>query len=151
MEAHFDQHHLDGKIAQLEIEDQKHLNLLSTFHYIVGGILVFFACIPLIHLGIGIAIMSGAFDSLHGADQGPPAFFGLLFAVMGGLFFIFGQAIAWLMIYSGTQIKKRTNYMFSFVVACVMCVFMPFGTILGIFTIIVLSRESVKKLYGRTI
>ena len=139
------------QINMIENEDQKHLNLLSTFHYIVGGILVFFACIPLIHLCIGIAIMSGTFAGLDEANQGPPAFFGLLFAVMGGIFFIFGQAIAWLTIYSGNQIKKRTNYMFSFIIACVMCIFMPFGTILGIFTIIVLSKESVKKLYGKTI
>lgn len=28
-----------------------------------------------------------------------------------------------------------------------MCMFMPLGTILGVFTIIVLQRESVKNLY----
>jgi hypothetical protein len=34
-----------------------------------------------------------------------------------------------------------------FVIACIECLFMPFGTILGVFTLIVLSRESVKKLF----
>jgi len=34
------------------------------------------------------------------------------------------------------------------VLACIACAFMPFGTVLGIFTIIVLSRESVKEIYG---
>jgi hypothetical protein len=38
--------------------------------------------------------------------------------------------------------------MFSFVMAAVMCMFVPFGTILGVFTIIVLSKESVLRLYG---
>jgi hypothetical protein len=32
--------------------------------------------------------------------------------------------------------------------ACIECLFLPFGTILGVFTIIVLSRESVKELFG---
>jgi hypothetical protein len=31
--------------------------------------------------------------------------------------------------------------------ACIECLFLPFGTILGVFTIIVLSRESVKALF----
>ena len=39
-----------------ESEDQKQLRLLALFHYIIGGLLVFLACMPLIHLGIGIAI-----------------------------------------------------------------------------------------------
>jgi hypothetical protein len=30
------------------------------------------------------------------------------------------------------------------VVACLECLFIPFGTILGVLTLIVLSRESVK-------
>jgi hypothetical protein len=32
-------------------------------------------------------------------------------------------------------------------VGAVQCLFMPFGTILGVFTIIILSRESVQRLY----
>jgi len=130
--------------------DQKHLQLISTFHYVVGGILVFFACMPLIHFSVGIAIMSGALDGANNANQGPPVFFGAIFAVMGALFFIIGQALAWLIIYSGKQIKKREHYTFSFVLACVMCMFMPLGTILGIFTIILLSKESIKQLYKKT-
>jgi hypothetical protein len=34
-----------------------------------------------------------------------------------------------------------------FVVAAIECIFMPFGTVLGVFTIIVLSRPSVKALF----
>jgi hypothetical protein len=36
---------------------------------------------------------------------------------------------------------------FAFVVSCVECLFFSFGTILGTFTIIVLSREPVKALF----
>jgi len=36
------------------------------------------------------------------------------------------------------------------VMACVECLFIPFGTILGVFTIIVLLRESVKALFAAT-
>ena len=138
----------EGAANKIESEDQKHLRLLSIFHYIVGGMLVLFACIPLIHLSIGIAVMSGAFNGTNNGNP-PPELIGLLFAVMGGLFFVIGQALAWLIIYSGRQIKNRKNYMFSFIIACLMCMFMPFGTILGVLSIIVLSRESVKHLYEK--
>ena len=126
--------------------DQRHLELLSIFHYIVGGVMALFACIPLIHFSIGLVLISGAIGNNNGST--PPQWFGIIFAIMGGAFFIIGEAIAALVIYSGSQLKKRTKYMFSFVLACIMCMFMPFGTVLGIFTIIVLSRESVKKMYG---
>lgn len=48
---------------------------------------------------------------------------------------------------SGRCLARRRNRLFSFVMAAFLCMFMPFGTVLGIFTIIVLSRESVKRLY----
>ena len=37
--------------------DQEHLRLLSIFHFIVGGLTMAFACLPLIHLGFGLAIV----------------------------------------------------------------------------------------------
>jgi len=37
--------------------------------------------------------------------------------------------------------------MFSFIFAAILCGLFPFGTVLGVFTIIVLSKDSVKKIY----
>jgi hypothetical protein len=132
-----------------ENTDQKHLKLIAIFHFIVGGIGVLFACLPLIHLGMGIALMTGYFPEANNGDQ-PPEWLGLLFAIMGGVFFLVAQAMAWSIIYSGFQIKKRAHYTLSFIIACIMCILVPLGTVLGVFTIIVLSRESVKKLYEKT-
>ena len=42
---------------------------------------------------------------------------------------------------------KRRKRMFSYVMAAILCAFMPFGTVLGVFTLIVLGRESVRQLY----
>ena len=49
---------------------------------------------------------------------------------------------------AGRSLAMRKRYMFALVVACVECIFMPFGTVLGVFTIIALSRESVKALFS---
>ncbi|MHC4084258.1 MAG: hypothetical protein ACYSWZ_02020 [Planctomycetota bacterium] len=124
-------------------QDEEHLKLLSIFHYVVGGILGFFACIPIIHLIIGIAMLAGAF----GGD-GPPPAMGLLFLVGGLIAITAGWTLAICLIISGKRIARRTSYKFCFVIACISCAFQPFGTILGIFTIIVLIRPRVKELFG---
>jgi len=128
-------------------EDQKHLQLLSIFHYVVGGITALFSSMFIIHLVIGV-MMLVAPEKFAENGETPPAFVGYLFAGMGGLAVLFGYVVAGCLIYSGRLIIRRQKHLFSFVTACVACMFMPFGTVLGIFTILVLSRESVKKLYG---
>jgi hypothetical protein len=129
-------------------KDIEHLRLLSIFHYVVGGIGALFALFPLIHLVIGIAFLVAP-EHFVDSNSGnrPPAFIGYIFVIVGAVIIVIGETMAMLTIYSGVQIKKRKKYMFSFVVACILCIFIPFGTILGVFTIIVLSRDSVKKLY----
>jgi hypothetical protein len=127
--------------------DRQHLKLLSIFHYIVGGILAFFFLFPLIHFTIGLLIITESI-SVHSSGNLPPQAAGYFFAVVGGLFFILGEVFAIATIVSGRFLKRRQRYWFSFVMACILCLFTPLGTILGVFTIIVLSRQSVKDLYG---
>jgi hypothetical protein len=131
-------------------KDSEHLRLLSIFHYVVGGIGALFSLFPLIHLGIGMAFILSpeTFVDSNSGNQ-PPAFIGYIFVIVGAVIIIVGETLAFSTIYSGVQIRKRQKYMFSFVLACILCVFIPFGTVLGVFTIIVLSRDSVKKLYAR--
>lgn len=48
----------------------------------------------------------------------------------------------------GVQIRKRRWWTFCYLTGWGECLMFPFGTVLGIFTIIVLSRPSVKRLFG---
>ena len=50
-------------------------------------------------------------------------------------------------ILSGFYLRQRRNRMFSLVVGGLNCIHVPLGTALGVFTIMVLSRESVRDLY----
>lgn len=52
------------------------------------------------------------------------------------------------MILAGRALAQRRRYTFCLVIAGVACMFMPFGTVLGVFTIIVLLRDSVKELFA---
>ena len=127
-------------------QDAEHLRLLSIFHYVVGGIAALFACFPLIHLAFGIALVSGALKSGPG-EQTPPAFVGWFFIAIAALFILVGWSIAIAILLAGRFLARRTHYMYCFVVAAIECLFMPFGTVLGAFTIIVLNRTSVRSLF----
>ena len=128
-------------------QDKDHLNLLSIFHYVVGGLVALFACIPIIHLTIGLLVLFFGTRQVPADEKVPVMIISIIFIIIP-LFIIFcGWVLAFLIIIAGRQLSKRQQYGFCLVMAAVECVFMPFGTILGVFTIIVLMRPSVKTLF----
>jgi hypothetical protein len=130
-------------------QDAEHLRLLSIFHYIVAGLAALFSLFPLLYTTVGAIFI---FVARHGTakpgEELPPEFLGWIFAIIGSLLFLLALAIAICILIAGRSLAKHTRYWFAFVVACIECLFIPFGTILGVFTIIVLSRESVKELFA---
>ena len=127
-------------------KDLEHLRWLSVSFYVYAGLTALFACIPFIHLFVGIAMVSGSFS--EGANP-PPPFFGWLFIGMASIFIVSGFALAVCNFLAGKYLKEQTKYTFCFVVAVINCMFAPLGTVLGIFTIIVLLRDSVKPLFEK--
>jgi hypothetical protein len=127
-------------------QDEEHLKLLSIFHYIVGGIMALFSLFPIFHLIFGIVMIVSP-DTFESGGEGPPAFIGWLFALTGGIIIIVGMALATCVIMAGRFLSLRRHYTYCFVVACIECLFIPFGTVLGVFTIIVLMREPVKQYF----
>ena len=125
-------------------QDEQHLNLLSIFHYVFGGLTALFSCMFLVHIGIGIAMLAGAFD---GTDA-PPKFFAWFFILFPAGLMLCGWTLATLAIVAGRKLKRRASHTFCLVVAGLECLLMPFGTVLGVFTIIVLMRGSVKVLFS---
>ncbi|HWY76341.1 MAG TPA: hypothetical protein VN281_12025 [Verrucomicrobiae bacterium] len=133
--------------VQQQIADNEHLKLLAIFHYIAGGLAAFFSCIPFIHLAIGLALMFAP-QQFGSPNNRPPQFLGMFFVLIASFIILLGWTQAILMFLCGRFISRRAHHTFCFVVGCVECLFMPFGTILGVFTIIVLIRPSVKELFG---
>ncbi|HVJ46578.1 MAG TPA: hypothetical protein VM511_09360 [Luteolibacter sp.] len=65
-----------------------------------------------------------------------------------GLFgLIFGMSLAICLFLVGRWLTARKHPTFCFVVACIQCINMPLGTLLGVFTILVLNRPSVRALF----
>jgi hypothetical protein len=74
-----------------------------------------------------------------------------IFAVMKWFYLVMAVwfvASGGLNLISGLCLRARKGRTFSLVVAGVNCLHLPLGTVLGIFTIVILSRESVRELYA---
>jgi hypothetical protein len=127
--------------------DDEQLRLLSVFHYVVAGMAGLFALFPIIHLIIGLFLVFAP-NKFTGNGQLPPAFIGWFFVIFAALFIILGWIFAVLVLTAGRFLAQRKHYTFCLVMAGVECIFMPFGTVLGVFTIIVLTRESAKQLFA---
>ena len=126
-------------------QDLEHLKWLSISFYVYAGLTALFSCIPFIHLSIGIAMVTGSF----GDDvKAPPQAFGWFFIGIASIFILLGFTLAVCNFLAGKYLKQQKNYTFCFVIAVISCMFAPLGTVLGVFTIIVLLRESVKGLFN---
>lgn len=125
-------------------QDEQNLNLLSIFHYVVGTLTILGSSLFLIHVGLGIAALTGNLDP----DDGSPRTFGLLFTIIGSLAVTIGWTLGILIIVAGRKLKARTSRTFCLVIAGIECMITPFGTVLGIFTIITLMKDSVIQLFA---
>jgi hypothetical protein len=129
--------------------DKEHLQLLAIFHYVVAGLAALFSFFPLLYTTVGaIFIFAARHGTAKPGEDLPPEFLGWIFAVLGALFFLAGLAMAVCTLIAGGSLALRKRYSFVLVMACIECLFVPFGTILGVFAIVVLSRESVRGLFS---
>ena len=134
-----------GQAANRDIE---HLRLLTIFHYVVAGLTALCGCLPIFHLLMGIAMVTGQFPGQPGAAP-PPRIFGWIFVVGPALIICAFWVLAVLNVCAGTYLTAHRRYTFCLVIAAADCVMlMPWGTVLGVFTLIVLLRPSVKDLFA---
>ncbi|MEX0701848.1 MAG: hypothetical protein WD069_07105 [Planctomycetales bacterium] len=125
--------------------NRDYLKLLSRFHFVVAGISAVVTALPAVHLLLGVAILTGR---LNGNDGLLVSVLGWVLVAVSSLFLLCGWTLAVLMCLVGRRLAQRRSYMFCLLVAAVECVFVPFGTVLGVFTAIVLTRPGVRTLFG---
>ncbi len=127
-------------------QNEQHLQLLSIFHYVLGGITALFSLLPAFHLMMGLLMLFSP-GRFSGDGQPAPFIVGLMFVLFPLVFMGIGWIMAGCIIATGRFLAKRKYYTFCLVVAGVECMLMPFGTALGVFTILVLMRDSVKEMF----
>jgi len=130
--------------------DSEHITLLAVFHFVISGLAL---------LGIGFlffhyALMSTFFShperwTAKNETAPPPEVF-QFFHLFIWIYIFMGVALLLACIgnlVSGIFLCLRKHRMFSLVIAGLNCLQVPFGTALGVFTIIVLQRDSVRRTY----
>jgi fumarate reductase subunit D len=126
--------------ARFADDDVEQLRLLSVFHYVVAGIVALVALFPTLYLVLGVLL---AFGRLAPEDDGS-RIVGWLMASCGSFFMIAGLCLAAMIALAGRSLARNRRYTFCLVVAAILCLFVPLGTLLGVFTIIVLVRSTVR-------
>lgn len=127
-------------------QDLQQLKLLSVFHYVVAGLTTAFSLFPLMYVAMGTVFLTLPESSWEGGEA-PPPFVGWLISGIGGCFLAAVLALAILTALAGRNLARRRRYTFCLVVAAINCLIVPIGTALGVFTIILLMRPSVKALF----
>lgn len=129
--------------------DADHLNLLAVFHF-VGAVLAV----------LGIAFLAAHYAFMHALFSNPKFFenqkqpmpvppeqiFAMMkwFYLAGAVWFVSSGILN---LISGLCLRARKGRTFSLVVAGLNCLHIPLGMVLGVFTMVVLMRDSVRELY----
>lgn len=131
---------------QQRAEDEQHLTALAIGHFIYAALTGVIACV----FGVYVVVAMFAFSSIPKSPGAPPpAAIGAAVAGVFGFIALLILGMAAMLVFSGLSIQKRQRRTLSFVMACLICMNVPLGTLLGVLTLIVLNRPSVKELYDR--
>jgi len=134
--------------ARQAILDQEHLRLLSIAYLVSAGMSAFFSLFGLLYASMG-AFMAAliARAPVKPGEELPPAFIAWFFGLFGlGMFSIMlGFGVLKLIAYR--RLQQRRSRAFCMVVAGLSCIGVPYGTLLGVFTFMVLGRPTVVRLF----
>jgi len=129
--------------------DLDHLKLLAIFHFVLAGLIL---------LGIGFLVLHYLFmrtvfqnPAMFKAQGNAPFSPNDVMRILIAFYFVFGCLFviaSALNVVCGVFLLRRKYRSFSIVIAAMDCLFVPLGTALGVFTIVVLCRESVVEAYG---
>jgi hypothetical protein len=137
-----------------ERTNTEHLNLLSIFYFVFGGLSLFGAFILLIYILIFGLIFSNHTIQESIQSQSGGEVVGSVFGIISVVFiviFIFILTVGILQIIAGFKLRKKRSKGLIMLVAILELLSFPLGTTLGVFTIIIISRSSVAAMFDKEI
>jgi hypothetical protein len=150
---------------------RERLRILAIGFYVRGAMMVAFGCFFLIYVAffLGFSFMPesawtqtprgspspNAFalptPTAHPANQGPPPV--ILFRIIACVFSavtLLVWIVGCLTAYAGRCIQKRRRKVLIYVMAGLNCLFVPYGTLLGVCTFIVLGSPAANREFSQT-
>ncbi len=125
-------------------KDSEHLKILSICWYVVAGLQALGGCIGLGYIAFGILMGLGIASSNDRDAAAAGLGVGGFVTCIGLVMLAIAWGIAFLNYKVGRSLVARRNRTLCFIMAIIACLGVPLGTILGVFTLIVLSRPSVQ-------
>lgn len=122
------------------------LRLLSIFHFVLAGFTALFALVPLLYVGVGALILSGALE--QGDVERVPPVIGWFVVGMGLFLLLLVVSYAVGLVVAGLSLARERNWLFCMIMAGLSCASFPFGTALGVFTLVILSKPEVKAVFS---
>ncbi len=126
--------------------NEDHLRLLRIGYLIEGGVSVLAALFGVFYAVLGAIF----FSALPGPGRGgpPPAFIGGLFLIIGLFILAVAVVSALLRFLTARALRLRRARVLCLITAGLSCLSVPYGTVLGIMTFIVLARPGVQRLFA---
>jgi hypothetical protein len=131
--------------ARQQILDDENLRLLRICYFIAAGLTTVTSIFVLLYM-----LMFTFIFTRIGARPGmnmPPAFIGSIFGVIGVVLFLLMIGMAVMHCLTAMRLTEKRSRIFCMVVAVITCMSIPMGTLLGIWTLLVLSRPTVKQAF----
>jgi hypothetical protein len=122
--------------------DVEHVKILSICWYVLSCLALVFGSVPIFHVVFGLMMVFK--PSIFTGGPPPPAFMGWFMIAVGTFFILFCWACGILGLVTAYSLPRRRRLTLCYVAAALACLQMPMGTVLGVFTFIVLSRPTVK-------
>ena len=133
-----------GMAESISARDERQLHWLVVFHYIVAAMEALSAVILIVPLARGYGVVTGETSALSEASSS----YGWSLIGVSIIAIVFAVAMALLTARAGRCISERRGHSFCTVVAALNCIYFPFGTVLGVLSLIVLKRSAVREAFG---
>lgn len=132
--------------------DDSHLRVLGILYFVWGGLALLAGLFCIVYIALGVMMLKN--PGMMAPPPGSPAGGQPSADFMAGFFIGFGAAIlAWgvlngtLSILTGSALLRRKRRKLILITAGLTCLTVPLGTVLGVFTFIVMSRPTVKEAF----
>jgi hypothetical protein len=129
--------------------DNKHLNQLAILHWIYGGLSLLGIVVAGIYMSLGLWMVRESGGRFPG-EAPPPEIASALSVLVIGVctaLILVSLVQAGCFAYSGRCLWRRRQRMFSMIMGALAMLWIPLGTALGAFTLVVLCRRSVQDIY----
>jgi hypothetical protein len=155
--------------AEEQIIVRERLRLLAIGFYVKGAVGAVFVSFFLIHFFMFLAFSfmpesswnppQKSATTLHllsvspsptprAVNPGPPVIMFRIFAGVIGVIILLGWTFGALTIYAGRCVQKRTHRVFIYVMGGLNCALIPWGTLLGVATFMVLQTPVARREFG---